>query len=593
MTEEERETGQVSRRIYWLYLGALGSMVLIGVVTAAFVLDTVAKVSSDYSLSIWSEAADASERVGFYAGIYASLSLVSVVVTYGRTVLVFFRGLRASQTLHDRMLERILRAPLSFFETTPVGRVLNRFSRSFDQIDQQLPDYFSTMVGMGLWALATVVVIAAVTPLFLALFVPVTYFYVQAQRRYLASSRELERLSSISVSPVLAQFSETLNGLSTIRAFERTEQVVSVLATKINTSTSARYTANACKRWLSIRLETVGQCIVGLAALLSVLQHSIGAGLAGLSISYAMEATGVLNWVARIASTVETMLVHVERVQHYSELPMEAAVDTDAEQRSHMPKSWPTRGTISFRHVQIRYRDNLPLVCRDLTLQIDGGQKIGICGRTGAGKSSTVLALFRFQELAGGAIEIDGVDIARIGLHELRSHLSYIPQHDVLFAGTIRSNLDPFHEYSDLEVWDALRGCSMDDYVRRLEQQLLHAVAEGGENLSQGQRQLLCLGRALLKRRQSKVLVIDEATASVDFDTDALIQRTIRTEFRDCTVLTIAHRINTILDYDKILVLDNGEVAEFDTPQRLLQSGGLFAQLAAQSKTNSDKLVSF
>lgn len=312
----------------------------------------------------------------------------------------------------------------------------------------------------------------------------------------------------------------------------------------------------------------VGNLIILFAGLFAVLgRENMSPGLVGLSVSYALQITQTLNWLVRMTSDVETNIVAVERIKEYGETKREADWELP---NSTMPVNWPEVGRVEFKDFQVRYREGLDLVLRGISFAVNGGEKVGIVGRTGAGKSSLTLALFRIIESAGGAIIIDGQDISKMGLHSLRSRLTIIPQDPVLFSGTLRINLDPFGTHSDEEVWLALEHAHLKSFVKGLAAGLNHEVTEGGENLSVGQRQLICLARALL--RKTKVLILDEATAAVDLETDDLIQTTIRTEFKGCTVLTIAHRLNTIMDSDKVLVLDKGQTVEFSPPGELLKN---------------------
>lgn len=328
------------------------------------------------------------------------------------------------------------------------------------------------------------------------------------------------------------------------------------------------YPSIIANRWLAVRLEMVGNLIILFAALFAILSRdTMDAGMVGLSVSYALQITQTLNWLVRMTSEVETNIVAVERIKEYGETKQEAPWDIPSQT---LPKDWPEAGTVEFKNFQVRYREGLELVLKGISFTVNGGEKVGIVGRTGAGKSSLTLALFRIIESSGGSILIDGQDISKLGLHALRSRLTIIPQDPVLFSGTLRLNLDPFEHNSDEEVWTALDHAHLKTFVKGLTAGLNHEITEGGENLSVGQRQLVCLARALL--RKTKVLILDEATAAVDLETDDLIQKTIRTEFKDCTVLTIAHRLNTIMDSDKVIVLDKGQISEFAAPSNLLQN---------------------
>lgn len=395
----------------------------------------------------------------------------------------------------------------------------------------------------------------------------------------MASSRQLKRLESVSRSPVYSHFNETLLGVSVIRAFEEQERFIRQSDLKVDENQKAYYPSIVANRWLAVRLECVGNCIVLFASLFAVIsRHSLSAGLVGLSVSYSLQVTTYLNWLVRMSSEMETNIVAVERLKEYSETEKEAPWQI---QDMAPPKDWPQVGRVEFRDYGLRYREDLDLVLKHINVTIDGGEKVGIVGRTGAGKSSLTLGLFRIKESAEGEIIIDDINIAKIGLHDLRFKITIIPQDPVLFSGSLRMNLDPFSQYSDEEVWTSLELAHLKGFVSALPDKLNHECAEGGENLSVGQRQLVCLARALL--RKTKILVLDEATAAVDLETDDLIQSTIRTQFDDCTVLTIAHRLNTIMDYTRVIVLDKGEIQEWGSPSDLLQQRGLFYSMAKDS----------
>jgi ATP-binding cassette subfamily C (CFTR/MRP) protein 1 len=397
-------------------------------------------------------------------------------------------------------------------------------------------------------------------------------------------------LESISRSPLFAFFSETLTGTSTIRAYGETKRFEVENEKKLDVNNMAYFCQLCSQRWLSIRLEVIGSIViafVGLFCIVGKLMNNflnVDGGLAGLVLTYALQITRNMNWAVRSFTDTEASMNSVERILHYCEkIEQEAAFELP---ENKPPQDWPQTGNISFRNIWMKYRQDLDYVLKGLNAEIYGAEKIGIVGRTGAGKSSLMTVLFRLVELDKGSIVIDGTDISTIGLHDLRSKLSIIPQDAVLFSGTVRFNLDPFNEYSDKEIWLALERAHMKATVESLPLQLSEMVAEYGENFSVGQRQLFCLARAIL--RQTKVLLLDEATASVDLKTDALIQQTVRQEFADRTVLTIAHRLNTIIDSDRIMVLDQGELVEFDTPKKLLdKSDGIFTSLCKQTgKTN-------
>ncbi|XP_074476745.1 ATP-binding cassette sub-family C member 3 isoform X5 [Sebastes fasciatus] len=395
-------------------------------------------------------------------------------------------------------------------------------------------------------------------------------------RFYVATSRQLKRLESVSRSPIYSHFSETVTGCSVIRAYGRHSAFVLMSDMKVDENQKSYYPGIVSNRWLGVRIEFIGNCIVFFAALFAVTgKEHLNAGDVGLSVSYALQVTMSLNWMVRMTSDLENNIVAVERVKEYSETKTEAPWEVEDKKP---PPEWPTEGNVEFHDYSVRYREGLDLVLKNLTLSVKGGEKVGIVGRTGAGKSSMTLCLFRLLEAASGEITIDEVKISELGLHDLRSKLTIIPQEPVLFSGTLKMNLDPFEKYSDEELWRALEHSHLHKFVSNQAAKLELECSEGGENLSVGQRQLVCLARALL--RKSRILILDEATAAIDLETDDLIQSTIRTQFEGCTVFTIAHRLNTIMDYTRVLVLDKGQIAEFDTPANLLSKRGVFYGMA-------------
>nr|CAD7400512.1 unnamed protein product [Timema poppensis] len=473
----------------------------------------------------------------------------------------------AAKVLHEALLKGVLRTPLWFFDTTPVGRILGRFSKDVDVLDTSLPQQISDWVYCLYEVVATLFVISYSTPIFITIIVPIGVIYYFIQRFYVATSRQLKRLESISKSPIYSHFGESVTGAPTIRAYRVQDRFIHESEEKVDFNQVCYFPGIIANRWLAVRLEMIGNCIIFFASLFAVLgRETMNPGTVGLSISYALQITQTLNWLVRMTSDVETNIVAVERIQEYAEHTQEAPWENP---NCPVPEQWPETGKVEFRAYEARYREGLDLVLRGISFTVQGGEKVGIVGRTGAGKSSLTLGLFRIIEAAGGSIHIDGMDISRLGLHALRSRLTIIPQDPVLFSGTLRQNLDPFGRLSDEDVWAALEHAHLKAFVKGLPAGLNHQVTEGGENLSVGQRQLICLARALL--RKTKVLILDEATAAVDLETDDLIQRTIRIEFKNSTVLTIAHRLNTILDSDRVIVLDKGHVVEFDKPETLLQ----------------------
>ncbi|XP_053672165.1 multidrug resistance-associated protein 1 [Anopheles nili] len=568
--QEKSETGSVKWDVYKHYLKSIGLTLSVATVILNMIFQGFS-IGSNLWLSRWStdESAENDTSVrDMYLGVYGAFGAGQVLSTFLSTLFLYIGALEASKTLHRTLLRSVVGAPLtSFFDITPIGRILNRFSKDIDTTDSDLPATLRAWSACFFGVVATLVVICISTPIFAAVIVPIGILYYGVQRFYVATSRQLKRLESVSRSPIYSHFGETIQGVQTIRAYSVQDRFITESDERVDANQLCYCPSIIANRWLAVRLEMVGNLIILFAALFAVLgRETMNAGLVGLSVSYALQITQTLNWLVRMTSDVETNIVAVERIKEYGETKQEAAWEVP---NSTLPRDWPEQGQVEFRDFQVRYREGLELVLRGISFTVKGGEKVGIVGRTGAGKSSLTLALFRIIESAGGSIVIDGQDISQLGLHALRSRLTIIPQDPVLFSGTLRINLDPFDTHSDEEIWKALEHAHLKSFVKGLTAGINHEVTEGGENLSVGQRQLICLARALL--RKTKVLILDEATAAVDLETDDLIQRTIRTEFKDCTVLTIAHRLNTIMDSDKVIVLDKGQIVEFAAPAELLQ----------------------
>jgi len=573
---ETVQTGTVSRSVFAAYAKS------IGIATAIFVLffglcSKFFLVGTRIWLADWSSKNSvSSEERDKYLMIYGLLGLGHCVSTYLSSILLTIGAYFAAKRLHDNLLINVLRCPMQFFESTPMGRLTNRFTKDINVIDEDVPETVNSFIGCLFGIVSVIFTISYSTVLFLAALVPLAAIYIGTQRFYVASSRQLKRLESIRRSPIYNHFFESINGVSSIRAQRQQERFINENERRIDENQAAFAPSNYSNRWLAVRLEFVGNMIIFLSALFAIIgKDSITAGLAGLSISYAMQITQTLNWFVRMTSKLETDIVAVERVKEYSEVETEAArINPD----NRPDASWPDKGVVDVQNYCARYRKDLDYALHHISFDIKPCEKVGVVGRTGAGKSSLAMGLFRMIEAAEGSITIDGINISDIGLMDLRSRLTIIPQDPVLFSGSIRFNLDPFDQHSDDSIWNALEISHLKGFIDTLNGGLQEPVAESGSNFSVGQRQLMCLARAIL--RKSKILVLDEATAAVDMETDEFIQKTIRDEFKDCTVFTIAHRLNTVIDYDRILVLDKGKVVEFDSPQKLLQSKGMFYDMA-------------
>ncbi|XP_068065704.1 ATP-binding cassette sub-family C member 3 isoform X1 [Anomalospiza imberbis] len=575
---ETTETGTVKLTVFWQYMKAVSPVISL-VICFLYCCQNAAAIGANVWLSDWTNEPvvnGTQHNTSMRIGVYAALGLLQGLIVLICSFTLAMGGINAARTLHAALLENKFHTPQSFYDTTPTGRIINRFSKDIYVIDEVIPPTILMFLGTFFTSLSTMIVIIASTPLFAVVIVPLAILYFFVQRFYVATSRQLKRLESVSRSPIYSHFSETVSGASVIRAYRRVKAFVDISDSKVDENQKSYYPGIVSNRWLGIRVEFVGNCIVLFAALFAVIgRNSLNAGLVGLSVSYALQVTLSLNWMVRMTSELETNIVAVERIKEYSETETEAPWIIEGKSP---PENWPSKGDLEFVNYSVRYRKGLDLVLKDLNLQVHGGEKIGIVGRTGAGKSSMTLCLFRILEAVKGEIKIDGVKISEIGLHDLRSRLTIIPQDPVLFSGTLRMNLDPFNKYSDEEIWKALELSHLKRFVSSQPSMLDYECSEGGENLSVGQRQLVCLARALL--RKTRILILDEATAAIDLETDDLIQMTIRTQFVDCTVLTIAHRLNTIMDYTRVLVLDNGTIAEFDKPANLIAAKGIFYSMA-------------
>ncbi|CAO2585581.1 ATP-binding cassette sub-family C member 2, partial [Lemmus lemmus] len=584
INKEFMETGKVKLSVYMKYLQSVG-WCSITFIILAFALYSVSSIGSNLWLSAWTSDSQhfngsnypTSQR-DMRIGVFAALGLAQGIFVLVATLWSVFACNHSSKTLHKQLLTNILRAPMRFFDTTPTGRIVNRFAGDISTVDDMLPQTLRSWVMCLFGIISTLVMICMATPIFAVVIIPLGIIYVSVQVFYMATSRQLRRLDSVTRSPIYSHFSETVSGLPVIRAFQHQQRFLTYSERLVDTNQKCVFSWITSNRWLAIRLELVGNLVVFFSALFLVIyKENLTGDAVGFVLSNALNITQTLNWLVRMTSEAEINIVAVERINEYINVENEAPWVT----HKRPPADWPSKGEIQFNNYQVRYRPELDLVLKGISCHIKSTEKVGVVGRTGAGKSSLTNCLFRILESAGGQIIIDGVDIASIGLHDLRGKLTIIPQDPILFSGSLRMNLDPFNKYSDEEIWKALELAHLKSFVDGLQLGLYHEVTEGGDNLSIGQRQLICLGRALL--RKSKILVLDEATAAVDLETDNLIQTTIRNEFSHCTVITIAHRLHTIMDSDKIMVLDSGKIVEYGSPEELLSKMGPFYFMAKEA----------
>ncbi|KAI6039822.1 ABC transporter [Pisolithus marmoratus] len=606
MQAEERTTGAVRWQIYQQYLSAGHGLTLVPFLFLSLVLMQGTNVMSAYWLVYWEEM-KWNYPQGFYMGVYAALGVSQAFTMFSVGFVFALLTYYVSQNLHERAIRRVLHAPMSFFETTPLGRIMNRFAKDIDSIDNLIGDALRMLSATASQILGAIILISVVLPWFLVVVSVVLVVYCCVAIFYRSSARELQRIDAILRSSLYAHFSETLSGLTTIRAYGEVGRFKNENHELVDIENRAYWLAVTNQRWLGIRLDLLGAVLTFSVALLAVgTRFSISPGQTGLVLSYVLGVQQSFGWAVRQFADVENNMNSVERVVHYAdEVDQEAPHDVDS---AAVPETWPSEGRMVMNDVVMRYRPELPPVLKGLNMTIVPREKIGIVGRTGAGKSSVMTALFRIVELSSGSIEIDGVNIAAVGLSRLRKSLSIIPQDPFLFSGTLRTNLDPFGLYDDARLWDALKRAYLVESSRELQSNstqversndtpahgtrftLDSPIDEDGSNLSVGQRSLVSLARALVN--DTKILILDEATASVDYETDRKIQDTIATEFRDRTILCIAHRLRTIISYDRICVLDAGTIAEFDTPVNLYSiPNGTFRGMCERSSISLNDIT--
>ncbi|XP_064461285.1 ATP-binding cassette sub-family C member 9-like [Ornithodoros turicata] len=586
IAEEERQMGKIPLKVYCSYMKACRRTLAI-IVVLLFAANQGAKTGTDFWLTGWSETSktynssvtiEKDDTTWKYLMGYAGLSAISILLSLVTNLSAQLVSLRSIRVLHNSMLDNIVQCPMRFFDTNPVGRIVNRFAGDMGIIDKKLPATLPVLMRFLMLCISAVLVDIYITPLFLVLIIPVLAVYYGVQFFFRCSSRELQRLDNMTKGPIFSHFSATLSGLTTIRAFREEAQFIEKMNDHIDTNNLTFILVNCANCWLGICLDYLGGVILFLAILSAVVAATAGSispSLVGIAMAYTLLVPIYLNWLVRQFSNVEMYMSSVERVQEYSNLPIETV-----EYPIHVDSDWPANGEVLFDKVSIRYDEVQEPVLKEVTLFIKDGEKVGICGRTGSGKSSLVMGLFKMVPISEGRILVDGIDIARVPHETLRSHLSIIPQEPVMFSGTIRENLDPKRIFKNEELWVALEEAQLKEVVIAAGG-LDGAVTDEGSNFSNGQRQLFCLARSLL--RPSKLLVLDEATSSLDAQLDKLLQKMILKTWKESTILAIAHRVTSLLKFDRVLVLDAGRIVEDGSPSELRKrDGSLFSNLLKQ-----------
>lgn len=618
---EEKEKGRVRIKHYFTYCKAMGLYKWALPIFISAILFNGFQMAVNVWMSYWSDLdpnMETSQSRVYNLFVFFAFGFSSLLAVSGMQFCVAFGSIRASVLMHEKLLLTVLGAPSSFFNATPDGRIVNRFTADLDKIDQSIASTLQAMNRLIISLIFALGLIIYVTPAFVFVAVPISAFCIYIQEYYRKTSVDLRRLEALARSPLYSHFSESLDGVVTLRAFgaiPRATHINDVYADQLN---STMYATKYANRWLALRLEGLGSLLIFFATLSAVLAPPgrISPGLAGLVLTCTVQMLSFMTWAVRQFTDMESEMSAVERVAEYSgspfpqeeqgglqnllrELQPSSSKMTDKDSRGLISRDkirmlggvvgrrrsrWPKKGVIEFDQVEMRYRNDLAPALRDVSLCTRPGEHIGIVGRTGAGKSSAIQCLFRLYELEKGCITIDGVDISKLRLHKLRSSLGVIPQEPICFSGTIRTNLDMFDEHNDEEIEKALLGCGLQNTMRE-EVTLDYEVMENGSNLSVGQRQLLCLGRALLK--DSQVLVLDEATSNVSNEIDEKIQETLRDEMSHCTILTVAHRLHTVMKSDRIIVMDKGRVAEVGRPNELLNRPSMLTALVEETGSST------
>ncbi|XP_035543405.1 ABC transporter C family member 10-like [Juglans regia] len=581
--QEERESGNTGLKPYLQYLSQNKGFLYFLLATICHFIFIVGQLIQNYWLA--SDIQDSNVSTVKLIAVYSGIGAILVLFLLLRALSVVGLGFGASLSIFSTLLSSLFRAPMTFYDSTPLGRILSRVSSDMSVVDIDLAYKLSIALVATMTAYSTYVILAIVTWPVLFVIIPIVYLTILLQRYYLVSAKELMRTDGITKSLLASHLAESIAGAMTIRAFGEQERFFSKNLDLIDTNASANFHGFSANEWLIQRLEIICAIVLSSLALAISLLHfgASASGFIGMALSYGLSLN--VHVIASVQSwcLLENLIVSVERLEQYMHIPSEAAEVMEGRRPTH---NWPLIGKLEIRDLKVRYRPNAPLVLRGISCIFEGGHKIGIVGRTGSGKTTLISALFRLVEPTEGRIIIDEIDISTIGLHDLRSRLGIIPQDPTLFAGSVRYNLDPLSAHTDQEIWEVLEKCQLREAIREKEEGLDSFVIQDGSNWSMGQRQLFCLGRALLKK--SRILVLDEATASIDTATDSILQKTIRKEFAHCTVITVAHRIPTVMDCNMVLAIRDGKIVEYDDPLKLMnKDDSLFGQLVKEYWSHS------
>jgi ATP-binding cassette, subfamily C (CFTR/MRP), member 1 len=577
--DEEVEVGSVGWDIYEHYLtkaGGPSSLIPVG-------FSTLISRITHFCITAWivywitdeiqkkreNNESDESNYLLFFV-VLLVLTLASFTTSVAEYFLMFSRCICASKQLHDELLWSVLRAPMSFHHQNPQGRLLNRFGKDMSEIDTTLPEELSDLLDCGSYVVSCLLAVCFACPPFLLPFLPIAYQFYRIYRPFATLQRLLLRFESVANSPIYEHFSEVVDGLASIRAFGIEKAEFSRHLLLVDRSNSLSLARNRLESRVLMQISALSALVILGVSTLAILSSrgyllffSLPVPLLAISVRYSIEFTGALKWLILISVQLGSTMAHVQRVCAFSSISQE-----DELHKEDVPESWPEKPTITFENVNLKYNPKGIDVLKNVTFEIKEGEKIGVVGRTGAGKSSLLIALLRLFEIEKGNIVVSGRDLRTVGLHDLRHRISIIPQDPFLVMGTIRQNLDPFGAYNDHQIWEVLEMVNLKNYILNIGG-LDALVSDSGKNFSAGQRQLVCIARSLLNN--VKIFLLDEATSSVDHHTDAVVQKAMRSgKLSDRTIVTIAHRLETVIDSDRILVMDNGTVEAFDSPASLL-----------------------
>lgn len=571
--EEKREFGKVSYSTYSFYLKHYMLYWLIfGIVS---ILHKSIDVSINIYLAKWSQRNDKSNQTKSFITIYTLATFAVVIFLFLRELILSAVCSITSRKIFKIMIQRLIRGTMAFFDTTPKGRIITRLTSDISSIDTEIAALYSLFTENILQVVGAIITIAISVKWLSLIFFPMPICYALIYFRFIHPYREFTRIFSTSKAPILSQINETIHGVQTIRAYKLHDKFIQLMSQNIDINQRIHMLMFAVSRWLFVRNDLVSITVIAILSLIAIFtRHHFGAGMIGVALTYSLSSTELMSGLVRSFGDIESKMNAVERIKQYSEIDIER----DYHILSNKPSSnWPKYGEIIFENVSLRYRQGLPLVLKDVNVKIKPNEKVGIVGRTGSGKSTLMSAIYTFTPIETGKIYIDGINIHEIGIHDLRQKISIVPQDPIVFDGTIRRNLDPEGKHNDSDLWNILRKVHLFDKVSQLDQQLDTLMVDEGSNFSVGQRQLLCVGRALL--RNSKIILIDEASSNIDYETDQLLQKTIREELKSKTVVTIAHRLQTIIDYDRIIVMKDGKIIESGPPIELYNKDGYFRKM--------------